>query len=67
MKRVLGLMATAATALAVVAAPAAAAPDDGSPQGLQGPLDDVVSTYAVGGLAEVRGEHGVWRGSSGVC
>ena len=68
MRRILGMLATATTALAVAAAPAAStASDDEHRSGLQESLDEVVSTYAVGGLAEVRGGHGVWRGSSGVA
>ncbi|MBB2943486.1 D-alanyl-D-alanine carboxypeptidase [Actinoplanes lutulentus] len=34
---------------------------------VQSRLDAVVSEGAVGALAEVRDEHGVWRGSSGVA
>ena len=71
MKPVLGLVATAAIALsAVTMAPAAAteASDHARRPALQSGLDDVVSAYAVGGLAEVRSRHHVgWRGSSGVA
>lgn len=35
--------------------------------GLQSRLDDIVAAGAIGGLAEVRDEHGVWRGTSGVA
>ena len=35
--------------------------------GLQERLDEVVAAGAVGALAEVRDEHGVWRGASGVA
>ncbi|MEH1163961.1 serine hydrolase domain-containing protein [Micromonospora sp. CPCC 205539] len=60
---------TATTALAVVAAPAAAvaAPREADRAGLQRRLDDVVAAGSVGALAEVRDEHGVWRGTSGVA
>jgi D-alanyl-D-alanine carboxypeptidase len=69
MKRVLRALVTATTVLAVIAAPAAAiaAAQDADPGGLQGRLDDVVAAGAVGVLAEVREEHGVWRGTSGVA
>ena len=69
MKRVLRALVTATTAVAVIAAPAAAtaAPEEADRAGLQGGLDDVVAAVAVGALAEVRDEHGVWRGTSGVA
>jgi D-alanyl-D-alanine carboxypeptidase len=69
MKRVLRALVTATTALAVIAAPAAAvaAPEEADRVGLQRRLDDVVAAGAVGALAEVRDEHGVWRGTSGVA
>ena len=57
----------ATTALAVIAAPpAAVAAQRPDRLGLQSRLDDVVAGFAVGALAEVRDEHGGWRGSSGV-
>ncbi len=54
-----------ATIVAVLAGPAAAvaAPTDD----LQGRLDAVVAAGAIGALAEVRDEHGVWRGVSGAA
>jgi D-alanyl-D-alanine carboxypeptidase len=54
---------------AVIAAPAAAvaAPEEPDRAGLQKKLDDVVAGYAVGAVAEVRDEHRVWRGTSGVA
>ena len=73
MKRVHRALVTATTALAVIAAPAAAptaataAPEDADRAGLQRRLDEVVAAGAVGALAEVRDEHGVWRGTSGVA
>ncbi|WP_239647537.1 serine hydrolase domain-containing protein [Nocardiopsis baichengensis] len=69
MKRVSRVLVTATTALAVAAAPAVASAEseEKDPPGLQGRLDDVVAAGAVGALAEVRGEHGVWRGTSGVA
>lgn len=69
MRQVHRALVTATTALAVIAAPAAAtaAPEESDRVGLQGRLDDVVAAGAVGALAEVRDEHGVWRGSSGVA
>jgi D-alanyl-D-alanine carboxypeptidase len=62
------MLLTAATAVAVIAAPAAApaANEDADRGALQSRLDGVVAAGAVGALAEVRDEHGVWRGSSGV-
>ncbi|MEU4603277.1 serine hydrolase domain-containing protein [Kribbella sp. NPDC023972] len=62
MKRLVGALVAGVTAMAVVAAPAAA----GSAP-LQGQLDSVVAASAVGGLAEVRDGHRVWRGASGVA
>ena len=73
MKRVHRALVTATTALAVIATPAAAptataaAPEHADRAGLQRRLDEVVAAGAVGALAEVRDEHGVWRGSSGVA
>ena len=69
MRRVHRVLVTAATALAVIAAPVAAtsAPADDDRAGLQARLDDVVAAGAVGALAEVRDQHGVWRGVSGVA
>lgn len=66
MKRVHRALVTATTALAVIAAPAAAT-EEADRAGLQGRLDDVVAAGAVGALAEVRDEHGVWRGTSGIA
>ncbi|MCG5468906.1 beta-lactamase family protein [Micromonospora sp. LAH09] len=62
-------MSALTTALAVMVSPAAAAASAKTPDrvGLQSRLDDIVAAGAVGGLAEVRDEHGVWRGSSGVA
>jgi len=69
MKRVHRALVTATTALAVIAAPTAAtaAPEEADHVGLQRRLDDVVAAGAVGALADVRDEHGVWRGTSGVA
>jgi D-alanyl-D-alanine carboxypeptidase len=69
MKRVHRALVTATTALAVIAAPAAAVagPAEADRVGLQRRLDDVVAAGAVGALVEVRDEHGVWRGTSGVA
>jgi D-alanyl-D-alanine carboxypeptidase len=66
MRRARRALVAATTALAVTAAPAAATPVDDR-VGLQGRLDDVVDLGAVGALAEVRDEHGRWRGTSGVA
>ena len=72
--RVHRALVTATTALALTAAPAAATatPDEADRTGLdrtglQDRLDDVVAAGAVGALAEVRDEHGLWRGTSGVA
>jgi D-alanyl-D-alanine carboxypeptidase len=64
-RRVLG----ATAALAVLAAPAAAAATPPKPDRaeLQSGLDGIVTAGAVGALAEVRDEHGVWRSASGVA
>ncbi|MEJ3746145.1 serine hydrolase domain-containing protein [Actinomycetes bacterium KLBMP 9797] len=69
MKRVFRSVVTATTAVAVMVAPAAAAagPQEADRVGLQSQLDDVVAAGAVGALAEVRDERGVWRGTSGVA
>jgi D-alanyl-D-alanine carboxypeptidase len=66
---VLRSLVTATTVLAVMAVPAAAvaAPREAVNAGLQRRLDDVIAAGAVGALAEVRDEHGVWRGTSGVA
>ncbi|TQN32188.1 D-alanyl-D-alanine carboxypeptidase [Haloactinospora alba] len=69
MKRVSRVLVTATTVLAVAAAPAVATAESESkdrPE-LQSRLDDLVAAGAVGALAEVRDEHGVWRGTSGVA
>ncbi|MEH1126963.1 serine hydrolase domain-containing protein [Micromonospora sp. CPCC 206061] len=57
------------TALAVIAAPATAtaAPMGVDRAGLQRGLDGLVAAGAVGVLAEVRDQDGVWRGASGVA
>jgi D-alanyl-D-alanine carboxypeptidase len=69
MQRVRRAVVPVLTASALVAGPAAvaAAPDGTDRSGLQARLDDVVAAGAVGVLAEVRDEHGVWRGTSGVA
>ncbi|MEE6309047.1 serine hydrolase domain-containing protein [Plantactinospora veratri] len=69
MSRALRSLVTATTVLVAVAvAPAAtAAPAAGERGGLQSRLDDVVAAGAVGALAEVRTEHRVWRGGSGLA
>ncbi|GAA1611457.1 serine hydrolase domain-containing protein [Kribbella sancticallisti] len=65
---VAGALVAGATAAAMIAAPAPAAADGGGGgEPLQGKLDNVVAASAVGGLAEVRDEHRVWRGTSGVA
>ncbi|MPZ63568.1 MAG: serine hydrolase [Propionibacteriales bacterium] len=62
------MLVAATTGLAVVAAPAVAtaAPQEAD-AGPQSWLDEVVAAGAVGALAEVRDEDGVWRGTSGVA
>lgn len=69
MRRVLRAVVTVTTALAVTVAPAAAAaaPEKADRAELRQRLDGVVAAGAVGALAEVRDEHGVWRGASGVA
>ncbi|MEV8376754.1 serine hydrolase domain-containing protein [Kribbella sp. NPDC056861] len=64
MKRVLRMLVTATTAMAVIAVPSVAI---AAPPGLQPELDDVVAAGSIGALAEVRGDGRVWRGSSGVA
>jgi D-alanyl-D-alanine carboxypeptidase len=66
MKRVLRVLVTTATILAVSAVPAMASAGPDRP-GLQGQLDGVVAASAVGALAEVRDGREVWRGTSGVA
>jgi D-alanyl-D-alanine carboxypeptidase len=69
MKQVLRALVTVTAAVAVLATPAAAAaaPQDADRAGLQSGLDGVVVAGAIGALAQVRNEHGVWRGTSGVA
>lgn len=69
MRRAHRTLAAGTTVLAVFAAPAAATvvPQEVDRAGLQRRLDDVVAAGAVGALAEVRDEPGVWRGTSGVA
>lgn len=69
MKHVRKVIVTAVTALGVMAASAAvsATPRETDRAGLQERLDEVVGVGAVGALMEVRDEHGVWRGTSGVA
>jgi D-alanyl-D-alanine carboxypeptidase len=71
MKRGLRALVTATTALAVIAAPATAqakaGPQEAERTGLQRSLDGIVAATAVGALAEVRDEHGLWRSTSGVA
>ncbi|GAB3425268.1 serine hydrolase domain-containing protein [Flindersiella endophytica] len=72
MRRAHRALVAATTALAVIAVPAAAAASTVSPRkvdrgGPQSELDAVVAAGAVGALAEVRSERGVWRGTSGVA
>jgi D-alanyl-D-alanine carboxypeptidase len=72
MSRAHRVLMAATTALAVIAAPAAATAATVAPKRvdrgeLQSRLDDVVAAGAVGALAEVRSERGVWRGTSGVA
>ncbi|MGN9909040.1 serine hydrolase domain-containing protein [Phytohabitans sp. LJ34] len=65
MKRVRQALVTATAALAVVAAPTAAAAEPKDE--LRRELDGVVAAHAVGALAEVRDGRRVWRGGSGVA
>lgn len=60
---------TLVTAVAVMSAPVATAavPDRDGRAGLPERLDRIVATDAVGAVAEVRDEHGVWVGTSGVA
>jgi D-alanyl-D-alanine carboxypeptidase len=51
----------------VVTTDAAAATGTADRSELQRALDELVAAGAAGALAEVRDEHGVWRGSSGVA
>lgn len=69
MKNVHRVLVTMTTAFAVLAAPTAALAVSGGAHrvALQGGLDDITSTSAVGALMEVRGQGGVWRGTSGVA
>ncbi len=69
MRRAPRALVAATAALAVLAAPvaAAAAPRDADRGGLQRRLDAVVTAGAIGALAEVRDERGGWRGTSGVA
>jgi D-alanyl-D-alanine carboxypeptidase len=69
MKRVIRTLVIAATASAVIATPAVAAPAPEQPDraGLQAGLDDVVAAGAIGTLAEVRDGRRVWRGAAGVA
>jgi D-alanyl-D-alanine carboxypeptidase len=69
MKRTRRALMTAATALAVIAAPtaAAAAPHGADRSELQRGLDDVVAAGGVGALVEVRDGRDVWRGTSGLA
>ncbi|MFF4404747.1 serine hydrolase domain-containing protein [Streptomyces sp. NPDC001262] len=59
----------AAAAVVPAAAPAAAATPDraGGRTALQQSLDAVVAAGVPGAMAEVRDEHGTWRGSSGIA
>jgi D-alanyl-D-alanine carboxypeptidase len=67
MKRALRALVMTTTALALTAPTAATAvPAELDRADLQRRLDDVAAAGAVGVLAEVRDEHGVWRGTSGV-
>lgn len=69
MKNVLRALVTVATAMAVMATPAvaAAAPREANHAGLQRRLDELVVAGAIGALAQVRNEHGLWQGASGVA
>ncbi|NEA35517.1 beta-lactamase family protein [Streptomyces sp. SID13031] len=64
------MLVTAAAVLAVGSVPAVASAGGGAAPGragLQRELDGVAAASAVGALVEVRGEGGVWRGTSGVA
>jgi D-alanyl-D-alanine carboxypeptidase len=61
MRRLLGVLLSGTL---VVATPIAA---HASPSRWQTGLDQMVATGAVGALAEVRDDHGIWRGSSGTA
>src|SRR6185436_9443448 len=63
------VMVTATLAVTMIAtgAAAAGAPKSADRGGLQRLLDDVIVTGAIGALAEVHDERGVWRGTSGVA
>ncbi|MBG6064391.1 serine hydrolase domain-containing protein [Micromonospora ureilytica] len=69
MKRVHRALVAVTTALAVIGVPAVAgaASKEADRGALQKRLDEVVAAGAVGALAEVRDEHGLWRGASGVA
>ncbi|UYM03605.1 serine hydrolase domain-containing protein [Solicola gregarius] len=67
MRRAHSALVTAATALAVMSAPAAAGAGESGDDGMQRRLDALVDNGAIGVLAEVRDEHGVWRGTSGAA
>ncbi|MEU8112252.1 serine hydrolase domain-containing protein [Micromonospora sp. NPDC048947] len=69
MKRVLRSMTIATTVLAVIAVPAAATavPAERDRVELHRRLNDVVAAGTVGALAEVRDQHGIWQGASGVA
>jgi D-alanyl-D-alanine carboxypeptidase len=67
MRRVFrGLMSVTATVAVAAPGVAVAAPNAHRAE-LQRQLDNVVAVSAVGALAEVRDERGVWRGGSGVA
>lgn len=67
MKRLHRVVVAATTALAVIVSSTAAVAvaEKSDRTELQKLLDDVVTAGAVGALAEVRDEHGVWRATSG--
>jgi D-alanyl-D-alanine carboxypeptidase len=69
MTRLPRVLIATTVALAVIAPPAAATAAHEKPDRaeLQSRLDYVVTAGAVGALAEVRDEYGVWRGSSGTA
>ena len=68
MKRVTRALATGTTVVAVIVATACTAASEGADHvGLQRRLDEVVAAGAVGALAEIRDENGVWRATSGVA